>query len=211
MYSLLQGNWPWYITGILFGLIVPLLLIVGNKPFGISKSLKDIASLFPQKKFSQLKHDLKPNYWRIYFIVGIIIGGYLAVLFLNGNATIDLSKSTINDLENIGITNFDGLVPSQIFNWEFLLSTQGLIIMILGGFLIFFFLFIYFVWFGYSIKEENDKAEGEKIKINPYDNLPLHRKMIDKKNQQIGAFDLGNHILIIGMIMFVVFVCLNVE
>ena len=35
--------------------------------------------------------------------------------------------------------------------------------------------------------------------------------MIDKKNQQIGAFDLGNHILIIGMIMFVVFVCLNVE
>ena len=65
---------------------------------------------------------------------------------------------------------------------------------ILGGFLIFFFLFIYFVWFGYSIKEENDKAEGEKIKINPYDNLPLHRKMIDKKNQQIGAFDLGNHI-----------------
>ena len=82
---------------------------------------------------------------------------------------------------------------------------------ILGGFLIFFFLFIYFVWFGYSIKEENDKVQGEKIKINPYDNLPLHRKMIDKKNQQIGAFDLGNHILIIGMIMFVVFVCLNVE
>ena len=82
---------------------------------------------------------------------------------------------------------------------------------ILGGLLIFFFLFIYFVWFGYSIMEENDKTTGEKIKINPYDNLPLHRKMIDKKNQQLGAFDLGNHILIIGMIMFVVFVCLNVE
>ena len=62
------------------------------------------------------------------------------------------------------------------------------------------------------VKVENEKEEqSSEIKINPYDNLPLHRKMIDKKNQQIGAFDLGNHILIIGMIMFVVFVCLNVE
>lgn len=152
MESLLKGNWPWYITGILFGLIAPLLLIVGNKPFGISKSLKDIASLFPQKKFSQLKHDLKPNYWRIYFIVGIIIGGYLAVLFLNGNATIDLSKSTINDLENIGITNFDGLVPSQIFNWEFLLSTKGMIIMVLGGFLI-----------GFGVRYANGCTSGHAI------------------------------------------------
>ena len=82
---------------------------------------------------------------------------------------------------------------------------------ILGGFLIFFFLFIYFVWFGYSIKEENDKTEGEKIKINPYDNLPLHRKLIDKKNHKIGIFDLGNHILIIGLILVVIFVTLNVE
>ena len=93
MESLLQGHWPWYITGILFGLIVPILLIVGNKPFGISKSLKDLASLLPQNKFRQLKHDVKPNVWRLYFITGIIIGGSLAVLFLNGNATIDFERT----------------------------------------------------------------------------------------------------------------------
>ena len=81
----------------------------------------------------------------------------------------------------------------------------------LASFLIFFLFFIYIVWFGYSVKQENQIKKSEEVKINPYDNLPLHRKMIDKKNQQIGAFDLGNHILIIGMIMFVVFVCLNVE
>ena len=152
MEYLLKGHWPWYITGILFGLIVPLLLIVGNKPFGISKSLKDIVSLIPQKKFSQLKHDLKPNYWRIYFVLGIIIGGYLAVVFLNGNASIDLSESTISDLENIGIANFDGLVPSQIFNWEFLLSTQGLLIMVLGGFLI-----------GFGVRYANGCTSGHAI------------------------------------------------
>ena len=83
---------------------------------------------------------------------------------------------------------------------------------ILGGFLIFFFLFIYLTWFGFSIKIENDKENEEsKIKINPYDNLPLSRKFIDKKNEQIGFFDLGNHILIIGMILFIIFVVTNVS
>ena len=83
---------------------------------------------------------------------------------------------------------------------------------ILGGFLIFFLFFIYLTWFGFSIKVENDKDNEEsKIKINPYDNLPLSRKFIDKKNEQIGLFDLGNHILIIGMILFIIFVVTNVS
>ena len=83
---------------------------------------------------------------------------------------------------------------------------------ILGGFLIFFLFFIYITWFGFLIKIENDKnIEESKIKINPYDNLPLSRKFIDKKNEQIGFFDLGNHILIIGMILFIIFVVTNVS
>ena len=82
---------------------------------------------------------------------------------------------------------------------------------ILAGALIFFVLFIYLTWFGTSIKMESIKEEGDKIKINPYDNLPLSRKLIDKKNKQVGLFDLGNHILIVGMILLVVFVSLNVD
>ena len=82
---------------------------------------------------------------------------------------------------------------------------------ILGGFLIFFLFFIYIVWFGFSVKVENEKEEGSEIKINPYDNLPLHRKLIDKKNNRVGMLDLGNHILIIGLILVVIFVSLNVE
>ena len=81
----------------------------------------------------------------------------------------------------------------------------------LAGFLILFVLFIYLTWFGYSVKVENEKERGEEIKINPYDNLPLHRKLIDKKNSKIGVFDLGNHILIIGVILLVIFVSLNVD
>tara|TARA_B100001123_G_C15145853_1_gene961483 strand:- start:830 stop:1093 length:264 start_codon:yes stop_codon:yes gene_type:complete len=82
---------------------------------------------------------------------------------------------------------------------------------ILGGALIFFLLFIYLTWFSTSIKIENQKEKAENIKINPYDNLPLSRKLIDKKNQQVGLFDLGNHILIIGTILLVIFVSINVD
>tara|TARA_B100000579_G_scaffold50774_1_gene35357 strand:+ start:187 stop:450 length:264 start_codon:yes stop_codon:yes gene_type:complete len=82
---------------------------------------------------------------------------------------------------------------------------------ILAAFLIFFIFFIYITWFGFSIKVENKKNEGTEIKINPYDNVPLHRKLIDKKNEKIGLFDLGNHILIIGFILLVIFVSINVD
>ena len=82
---------------------------------------------------------------------------------------------------------------------------------VLAGALIFFGLFIYLTWFGASIKIENQKEKQTNIKINPYDNLPLSRKLIDKKNIRIGALDLGNHILIIGLILTVIFVTLNVD
>tara|TARA_B100000965_G_scaffold108009_1_gene89227 strand:- start:566 stop:829 length:264 start_codon:yes stop_codon:yes gene_type:complete len=82
---------------------------------------------------------------------------------------------------------------------------------ILAAFLIFFVFFIYITWFGFSIKVENKKNEGTDIKINPYDNVPLHRKLIDKKNEKIGLFDLGNHILIIGFVLLVIFVSMNVD
>ena len=82
---------------------------------------------------------------------------------------------------------------------------------ILAGALIFFGLFIYLTWLGTSIKMENQEEEGKNIKINPYDNLPLSRKLIDKKNKQVGLFDLGNHILIVGMLLLVIFISMNVD
>ena len=82
---------------------------------------------------------------------------------------------------------------------------------ILAGALIFFFLFIYLTWLSVSIKVVDQGEQKSNIKINPYDNSPLHRKLIDKKNKQVGFFDLGNHILIVGFILLVIFISINVE
>ena len=82
---------------------------------------------------------------------------------------------------------------------------------VLAGALIFIIVFIYATWFATSIKIESQKNDNPSIKINPYDNMPLNRRFIDKKNKQIGMFDLGNHILIIGMVLSLIFVLINAE
>ena len=82
---------------------------------------------------------------------------------------------------------------------------------VLAGALIFFLLFIYATWFSTQLKLEKQKDKGPTITINPYDDTSLTRRFIDKKNKQIGFFDLGNHILIIGMVLILVFILINVE
>ena len=82
---------------------------------------------------------------------------------------------------------------------------------ILAGALIFFLLFIYATWFGTQLKVEKQKDKGPTITINPYDNMSLSRRFIDKKNKQVGFFDLGNHILIIGMVVSLIFILINID
>ena len=82
---------------------------------------------------------------------------------------------------------------------------------VLAGVIIFFLLFIYATWFGTRLKLEKQKDKGPVITINPYDNMSLTRRFIDKKNKHVGMFDLGNHILIIGMVLFLIFILINVE
>lgn len=48
MFEFLKQPWSWYVGGALIGLIVPALLILGNKYFGISANLRHVcAACFP--------------------------------------------------------------------------------------------------------------------------------------------------------------------
>ena len=77
------GVWPWYIAGPLIGLFVPLMLIVGNKLFGISSSFEHICDLtLPKGKKQILNYNKEKNAWKFYFVIGIAIGGFIAAHFL---------------------------------------------------------------------------------------------------------------------------------
>ena len=82
MLEFLKQPWPWYISGVVIGLMVPVLLIAGNKSFGISANLRHIcAACFPAR-ISFFKYNWKKEIWNLFFAAGIIAGGFIAAHFL---------------------------------------------------------------------------------------------------------------------------------
>lgn len=137
MYDYLYQPWPWYIAGPILGLIVPVLLIAGGKVFGISSSLRHACSACGLSGLEYFRYDWKKSgLWNLVFVAGIMIGGFLGgYLFVNPEP-INISESTISDLTALGITNFNGFVPPEIFNWAALGSGTGIVVLVLGGFLV---------------------------------------------------------------------------
>lgn len=73
------NNINWLIYGVLIGLFVPITFLIGNKQFGISSSLQNICgTVFPKTKKIFSGYDFKKNEWKIYFVIGIVFGGFLA-------------------------------------------------------------------------------------------------------------------------------------
>jgi uncharacterized protein len=76
--------WPWWISGVLIGLTVPLLYLLAGKAFGISTSLQQIGAMCaPNTKFEYLrKHNRRGNLWTLVFVIGIALGAFVASRFL---------------------------------------------------------------------------------------------------------------------------------
>ena len=69
-------------------------------------------------------------------------------------------------------------------------------------------IFIYFVFFTVSLRLEKNENEAEiavKRKSVPF----RWKDLIDPKNKKIGLIDLGNHILIAGVILIGIFIISN--
>lgn len=134
MLELLKQPWPWYISGPLIGLMVPALLILGNKPFGMSSSLKHICAMCAPVKVDLFNYDWKKEIWSLILATGVLIGGFIAAQFLNPEVTI--SQYTMEALRQEGVTGAAGLMPTDIFNWNSLLTLKGFILIVIGGFFV---------------------------------------------------------------------------
>lgn len=131
----LTEPWPWYVSGPLIGLMVPLLLIFANKQFGISSSLRHICAACIPGKIKFFQYNWRSESWNLFFVAGILIGGVIGSLFLSEDE-INISAKTIAELKALGVEDLDGIMPSSIFSWDQLLSFQGLIFIVFGGFLV---------------------------------------------------------------------------
>ena len=78
MQEFIMQPWPWWFSGILIGLTVPLLYILTGQAFGISTSLQQIGAMCsPGSKLSYFKDfNKRKGMWTLLFAIGIGIGGF---------------------------------------------------------------------------------------------------------------------------------------
>ena len=136
MIETITQPWPWYVAGAIIGLIVPTLLILGNKHFGISANLRHMcAACFPSN-IPFFNYDWKKESWNLFFIGGILVGGIISTQYLSSPDPVIIHPDLAKELTQFGITDFSGLVPIQLFSFESLFTLRGLIMMVGGGFLV---------------------------------------------------------------------------
>jgi hypothetical protein len=136
MLDFLKDPWPWYIAGPLIGLTVPALLILGNKSFGLSSSLRHACAACVPGKIPFFQYNWKKEVWNLFFVLGIFFGAVVAVNLISNPNPMELNPNLVDELSSYGITNYDSIVPLDLFNWESVFTLKGLIMIILGGFLV---------------------------------------------------------------------------
>lgn len=132
----LKHPWPWYVAGPLIGLMVPALLLLGNKTFGISSSLRHICAACLPVKSAFFSYDWKKEVWNLFFVAGIVVGALLCTRFLADPAPVAVHPQLQASLAQYGITDYQNQVPVQLFSWPALFTLRGLIMMVGGGFLV---------------------------------------------------------------------------
>ena len=136
--DLLREPWPWYVAGPLIGLMVPLLLLLGGKPFGLSANLRHMCAATVPGNLNFFHYDWRrEGGWNLLFALGILFGGFVASqLMLPPNYTVAIAESTRADLRALGVHDLTGFMPSELFTWKALATAPGLLTIVGGGFLV---------------------------------------------------------------------------
>ena len=134
--NILTQPWPWYVAGPLIGLMVPLLLLVGNKSFGISSTLRHFCAACIPNKAKFFQYDWKAEMWNMVFAFGMVLGGFIAGYIFKNPDPIALNESAVESMNQLGVKNYSGFIPTDIFNFSSLLTLRGFILMIVGGFFV---------------------------------------------------------------------------
>ncbi|GCC51552.1 YeeE/YedE family protein [Chryseotalea sanaruensis] len=136
MLETIQQPWPWYVAGALIGLTVPALLLLGNKHFGVSSSLRHICAACIPGNISFFKYDWKKEVWNLFFVAGVLFGGLIATQWLSNPAPIVVSEKTVAALQVLNIETDNQLMPASIFSFNNLFTIRGLLFFVVGGFMV---------------------------------------------------------------------------
>ena len=108
--------------------------------FGLSANLRHAcAAALPERARPPfLRYDWRRvGLWNLVFALGIALGGFLALrLWGDPGAALALAPDTVGALRALGVEDLRGLLPSDVFSWSALLTGPGLMMVVVGGFLV---------------------------------------------------------------------------
>ncbi|MGZ5286779.1 MAG: YeeE/YedE family protein [Flavisolibacter sp.] len=136
MREFITQTWPWWFSGTLIAAIMFFLLYFGQS-FGFSSNLRTIcAAAGLGKKTKFFDFNWKAQTWNLVFLVGAIIGGFVAKHFLSTDVPVEISPATIDDLSRLGIAAPTSLQPAELFSLEAILSVKGFLVLAFGGLMV---------------------------------------------------------------------------
>jgi uncharacterized protein len=136
MRELITQTWSWWFSGAMIAGIMFFLIYFGQS-FGFSSNLRTIcaaAGLGKKAKFFDFKW--KTQIWNLVFLVGAIIGGFIAKQFMSTDLPVQISGDTISDLAKLGIAAPVSLQPAELFGLDAILSIKGFLVLAMGGLMV---------------------------------------------------------------------------
>ncbi|HNE50096.1 MAG: YeeE/YedE thiosulfate transporter family protein [Chitinophagales bacterium] len=132
----LQQPFSWYVAGPLITVNLFLLFYFGQR-FGISTGMKTVcAALGAGNKYHFFKYNWKADSWLLIYILGTVIGGYIAFHFFNAGAPVVVAEKTAAALQQLHIAANQSFEPAEIFALQNAFSLKGILLLSIGGFLI---------------------------------------------------------------------------
>jgi uncharacterized membrane protein YedE/YeeE len=138
MLDLISRPWPWYVAGPLIGLVVPFVYWYGGKKWGVSSSLQHLCAAMAPAGIEYFRYDWKrKGAWHLAMASGMLVGGFLGWRILSAPGyTIAIADGTRADLSALGVQDFSGLVPGDLFGFQALATFPGFMLVVVGGFLV---------------------------------------------------------------------------
>jgi uncharacterized membrane protein YedE/YeeE len=117
--------------------MVPTLLLLGNRAFGVSSSLRAMCAAVIPGKVEFFEYDWKnASAWNVAFVFGIFLGGVIAATVL-GVTSPAITAHTRDAIASLGAGHqVTGLAPAVLFSWKALFTLRGAIAIVVGGFLV---------------------------------------------------------------------------
>ena len=136
MREFITQTWSWWFSGTMIAAIMFFLIYFGRS-FGFSSNLRTIcAAAGLGKKTKFFDFNWKAQTWNLVFLVGAILGGFIAKQFLSTGVPVEISPATINDLSQLGFAAPASLQPAELFSLEAILSIKGFLVLAFGGLMV---------------------------------------------------------------------------